>query len=140
MQIDIQILIEVKLVSIRSLGLESSIVFFVLCYYIGFVGEETRRLQIQDETSEMRRRDEVLYLVVVLKGVFVHEEFVCLVHTAQGHIATELGHSHRIVRSCREQSFPFDLDPHGGDIFYEQSHKLLHIRLGLIRRDRQQRH
>jgi hypothetical protein len=97
LHLNVEILIEVKLVRVRTLLLEGSVVLFVLGDYIGLVGEEARRLEVQDEACEMRCRDEVLYFVIVLQGVLVDEELVSPIHSAQRHVAAQLGHAHRVL-------------------------------------------
>ena len=97
LQVDVEVLIEVKFVRVRAFGLEGRVVLFVLCYHVRLVGEEASWLQVEDEAGEVRRRDEVLYFVIVLQGILVDEELVRPVHSAERHVATQFGHSNRVV-------------------------------------------
>ena len=86
MQFDIQVLIEIQLVSIGAFLLESSVVLFILSYNIRFIRKKSCRFQIENETSKMSGSNEVLNFIVVLQGILVHEELMRLVHSANSHI------------------------------------------------------
>ena len=124
---NIKTLIEVQLMSVGALSLESLEVLPMLRNHVRLGGEDSLRLQVENESSEMSGCDEVLHLVVALHSILIGQELVkSIIHTAERHVTTEFGNPDGIVCArCGHQSLPLELNSHSCDVFNEPLYQVV---------------
>jgi len=139
LQLHVQILIEIKSVSIGAFLFKGLEVLLVLSDYVWFLSKNASGLEVQNLTSEMGSRDKVLHFVIGIHSVSESQELVTIVHSAERHVTAHLYGPYHVLRPCCHQSLSLQLYSHGCDVFHEPLGQLLHIFLRLIGRDGQQR-